>query len=276
MVSFAESAYDQLSREFNFQIKDPVPLIFYATHSAFEQNNIILNFIPEGVGAFATPGPLPHGAADRPAGRRADAADPPRADPHLPVPHAVPGQPGQGGRHLAAHLVHGGHGELHGEGRERARQDVPARRGGQRPHPARSAATDSAASSPTASATRSSTSSRSAGARKASSTSSTRSATPSARGSDRAVKRAFKLEPEDFDLEFRRWLRKKYLPQLVETGEPGDFGRVFRIENERDGRPGDLAGRLALGRPGRRASAPTRGDVDVVLFDAQKRQLSAT
>ncbi|HEX2224194.1 MAG TPA: hypothetical protein VHN15_08300, partial [Thermoanaerobaculia bacterium] len=53
VVSFAESAYDQLSREFNFQIQEPVPLIFYATHSAFEQNNIILNFIPEGTGAFA-------------------------------------------------------------------------------------------------------------------------------------------------------------------------------------------------------------------------------
>jgi hypothetical protein len=55
VVSYAESAYDQLSREFNFQIKDPVPLIYYGTHSAFEQNNIIMNFIPEGVGAFATP-----------------------------------------------------------------------------------------------------------------------------------------------------------------------------------------------------------------------------
>ncbi len=55
VVSFAESAYDKLSREFNFQIKDPVPLIFYATHSAFEQNNVLLNFIPEGVGAFASP-----------------------------------------------------------------------------------------------------------------------------------------------------------------------------------------------------------------------------
>src|SRR5262245_9162748 len=55
VVSFAESSYDDLSRSFNFQIKDPVPLIYYATHSAFEQNNVILNFIPEGVGAFASP-----------------------------------------------------------------------------------------------------------------------------------------------------------------------------------------------------------------------------
>ena len=55
VLSFAESAYDRLSREFDHQIQQPIPLVFYATHSAFEQNNIILNFIPEGVGAFASP-----------------------------------------------------------------------------------------------------------------------------------------------------------------------------------------------------------------------------
>ena len=71
VVSFAESAYDRLSREFDYQIKEPMPLIYYATHSAFEQNNIIPNFIPEGIGAFATSGALPHGAAGRPAGHRA-------------------------------------------------------------------------------------------------------------------------------------------------------------------------------------------------------------
>jgi hypothetical protein len=52
---------------------------------------------------------------------------------------------------------------------------------------------------------------------------------------DRAVKRTFKMEPEDFDLEFRRWLRKQYLPELVATGEPSDFGRVFRIGRELQG-----------------------------------------
>ena len=55
IVNFAESAYDELSRKFDHQIDDHIPLIFYATHSAFEQNNIMLNFIPEGVGAFAEP-----------------------------------------------------------------------------------------------------------------------------------------------------------------------------------------------------------------------------
>src|SRR5206468_1194698 len=42
-----------LVRKFNYQISKKIPLIFYATHSAFEQTNVDLNFIPEGVGAFA-------------------------------------------------------------------------------------------------------------------------------------------------------------------------------------------------------------------------------
>lgn len=55
VVNFAESAYDDLSRKFNYQIPKRVPLIYYATHSQFEQTNVILAFIPEGVGAFAEP-----------------------------------------------------------------------------------------------------------------------------------------------------------------------------------------------------------------------------
>jgi hypothetical protein len=55
VVDSAESAYLDLSKKFNYQISKKIPLIFYATHSAFEQSNVILNFIPEGVGAFAEP-----------------------------------------------------------------------------------------------------------------------------------------------------------------------------------------------------------------------------
>lgn len=55
VTSMAESAYDELSRRLNYQIAKPIPLIYYATHAEFEQNNVILNFIPEGVGAFAEP-----------------------------------------------------------------------------------------------------------------------------------------------------------------------------------------------------------------------------
>jgi Tol biopolymer transport system component len=55
VVDTAESAYDTLSRALNYQITKKIPLIYYHTHSAFEQTNVDLNFIPEGVGAFAEP-----------------------------------------------------------------------------------------------------------------------------------------------------------------------------------------------------------------------------
>ncbi|MGE5236409.1 MAG: hypothetical protein ACM3O7_08685 [Acidobacteriota bacterium] len=55
LASFAESAYDELARKLNFQITEPIPIIAYATHAEFEQTNVIVEFIPEGVGAFAVP-----------------------------------------------------------------------------------------------------------------------------------------------------------------------------------------------------------------------------
>lgn len=55
LASFAESAYDELARKLNFQVPEPIPLIAYATHADFEQTNVIVAFIPEGVGAFAEP-----------------------------------------------------------------------------------------------------------------------------------------------------------------------------------------------------------------------------
>ncbi len=55
VASYAESAYDELARKLNFQITKPVPIIAYASHAEFEQNNVIVEFIEEGVGAFASP-----------------------------------------------------------------------------------------------------------------------------------------------------------------------------------------------------------------------------
>ncbi|MDQ5871653.1 MAG: hypothetical protein M3547_05545 [Acidobacteriota bacterium] len=55
VASYAESAYDDISRALNYQIPKPINLIYYATHADFEQTNTILNFIPEGIGAFALP-----------------------------------------------------------------------------------------------------------------------------------------------------------------------------------------------------------------------------
>jgi hypothetical protein len=55
MVSYAESAYLYLSRELDHEPKFRIPLIYYRTHGEFEQTNISLSEIPEYVGAFAEP-----------------------------------------------------------------------------------------------------------------------------------------------------------------------------------------------------------------------------
>src|SRR5215470_5789384 len=55
VASYAESAYDDISRALNFQIPKPINIIYYATHSEFEQTNTLQGFLPEGLGAFALP-----------------------------------------------------------------------------------------------------------------------------------------------------------------------------------------------------------------------------
>ena len=55
VASYAESAYDDISRALNFQVPKPINIIYYSTHSEFEQTNTLNEFIPEGVGAFALP-----------------------------------------------------------------------------------------------------------------------------------------------------------------------------------------------------------------------------
>jgi WD40 repeat protein len=55
VASYAESAYDDISRALNFQVPKPINIIYYATHSDFEQTNTLGSFIPEAFGAFALP-----------------------------------------------------------------------------------------------------------------------------------------------------------------------------------------------------------------------------
>lgn len=268
VVSFAESAYDQLARGFNFQIKDPIPLIYYATHSAFEQNNIILNFIPEGVGAFASPARfrmvLPVDMADselmelilhelthifeyhmlfQGSLAKAVASAPPTWFMEGLASYMAKDETARDKMFLRDAVVNdrippvsrADFGGFFAYRFGHAVFDFIEERWGREGfldflYEIRNTV----------------------GARP-----------------DRAVQRAFKLEPEEFDIEFRRWLRKKYLPQLVETGEPSDFGRLFRIENQNDSREtspaaspsGDLVAAVSV----------STGDVDVVLFDARKR-----
>jgi Tol biopolymer transport system component len=55
VVNWSETAYEILSQRLNHQLSKKIPIIFFKTHSEFEQQNVIPMFLPEGVGAFAEP-----------------------------------------------------------------------------------------------------------------------------------------------------------------------------------------------------------------------------
>ena len=271
VVSIAESSYDQLSRAFNYQIKEPTPLIFYATHSAFEQNNVILNFIPEGVGAFASPERF-----------------------RMVLPVDVPdAQLSQLILHELTHIFQY-HILFQGKISERVTSGPPTWfMEGMASYMAKDESSrdrkylrDAVVNDQIPSVTKGDfggffayrfghavfdfiedrwgkegfldfiEETRNTFGGKV----------------DRAVKRAFRMEPEDFDIEFRRWLRKKYLPELVKTGEPSDFGHIYRLGDQDRGGwvtspsaspSGDLVA----------AISNYRGKTDVVLFNAKDRKL---
>jgi len=55
IVSYAESAYVDLSKSLDHELRFRVPLVVYKTHGEFLQTNITLSELPEGVAAFAEP-----------------------------------------------------------------------------------------------------------------------------------------------------------------------------------------------------------------------------
>ena len=55
VVSYAESAYADLSKSLDHELRFRVPLVIYKTHGEFLQTNITLAELPEGVAAFAEP-----------------------------------------------------------------------------------------------------------------------------------------------------------------------------------------------------------------------------
>ncbi len=271
VASIAESAYDRLSRDFNYQIKDPVPLIFYATHSAFEQNNIILNFIPEGVGAFASPARfrmvMP---VDLPDGElmalmlhelthifqyhilfqgrfsAAVATSPPTWFMEGMASYMAKDESSRDRMFLRDAVVNDripsvtrDFGGFFAYRFGHAVFDFIEERWG------RDGFLDFVYE------TRNSLGSR----------------------VDRAIKRTFKLDPEDFDAEFRRWLRKKYLPQLIETGEPGDFGRPFRVREREEPITYELSPVASPSGDLVAAFSTFKGESDIVLFDSRKRRL---
>jgi len=268
VVSFAESAYDELSRFFDYQIQDPTPLIIYQTHSAFQQQNVIVNGVPEGVAAFATPSrfrmvmPI-------------DLPDPELLDlikhelTHIFQYHILfRGRFGSGLRGrpptwfiegMASYVA-----QDEGKADKKYIRDavvndnIPpiewqgggffAYRYGHAVFEFIEERWGKEGVLDLMYEMRSTIGSR----------------------IERAVEKAFRMDAEDFNAELRRWLRQRYLPQLVATGEPGDFGRPFRIDGTFPGQEvspaaspsGDLVAALTTDKQ----------EVDISLFDAQKRR----
>ncbi|MFQ5742956.1 MAG: hypothetical protein ACE5HV_05125 [Acidobacteriota bacterium] len=55
VVAFAERSYDLISRQLDHELSVRTPIIFYQTHAEFQQTHIVPFFLPEGVAAFAEP-----------------------------------------------------------------------------------------------------------------------------------------------------------------------------------------------------------------------------
>ncbi len=270
VVSFAESAYDQLSQTFDYQIQKPTSLIFYETHSAFEQNNEIPNFIPEGVGAFATD-------LRKRMFMPVDLSDPDlwalmlHELTHIFQYHILFG--GSTGRGVAAGapqwLMEGMASFMEGE--ESARDKMFVR--------------DAVVNDMIPPITQGGASGffayrfgyavfefmvdrwgqegfrdfliefrNTLGGRVG-----------------RAIERAFQMSPQDFDAEFRRWLRKRYLAELLETGEPSDFGRLFRADHT--GRSAEISPTASPSGDLVAAFTTYKNDVDLALFDTKDRIL---
>jgi WD40 repeat protein len=268
VVSFAESAYDELSREFDYQMTKPTSLIFYETHSAFEQNNIISNFIPEGTGAFAT-------SIRNRMFLPVDLSNPALMElilhelTHIFQYHIVFG--GRTGRGVAANaplwFMEGMASYMEGEESARDKMFVRDAVVNDNIPPITRANVDGFLAYRFGYSVFEFIEDRWGNEGFRDFIIEVRNTFGARVG--KAVERAFQMSPEDFDAEYRRWARRRYLTELLETGEPADFGRLFRASPYKPSQEtspvaspsGDLVA----------AFSTVKNDVDVVLFDAENR-----
>jgi hypothetical protein len=228
VVSMAESAYDELSRRLNYQIPKRIPIIYFATHAEFEQNNVDLSFIPEGVGAFAEPA----------RNRMVLPIDVPDEKLQQLIQHELTHVfqyeilfGGRLGRALTSNVptwVMEGMASYYGNDeddkdrmflRDAVNQDLippitkvqiegyPAYRFGHAVYDFMEAEWGRDAVRDFVFEYRSFL----------------------GRDISVALRRAFEIQPDDFDLKFRRYLRKKYLPLLATKGEASEYGERFRV-----------------------------------------------
>ncbi len=277
VVSYAESAYDELSQAFNYKIEEATPLIFYETHSDFEQTNIILNFIPEGVGAFATP--LRN--------RMVLPVDLPGQElyelllhelTHIFQYHMIFGANLSKGvasapptwfmEGMASYMAHDENARDTMYLRDAVVNDrippVTLDFGGFFAYRFGHAVFDYIEERWGKEGVRDFMIE-------------TRNTLGARVG--RSLERTFQITPEDFNADFRRWLRRKYLPELVATGEPADFGRRFRARpglsraqtSPAASPSGDLL--VAFSTDGTVYGGTGSPQVDVVLYDSQRREV---
>ena len=87
-----------------------------------------------------------------------------------------------------------------------------------------------------------------------------------------ALKRAFEIEPDDFNLKFRRYLRRKYLPLLAVKGEASEYGERFRVGAWE--RPSYEVGAAPSPSGDFVATLTTyKDDVDIALLSTKTRKL---
>jgi Tol biopolymer transport system component len=270
VVDNAESAYDDLSRKFNFQISKKIPIIYYHTHSAFEQTNVDLNFIPEGVGAFAEPTRnrmvLPIDTTDEKLlqlithemthvfeyeilfqGKLGKTIT---ANPPLWFMEGLASFMGQDEdtkdrmvlrdavvNDQVPHITHAqGGGYFAYRFGHAVFEYIQQKYGWEGLRDFVYEYRNTIGSSV-----------------------------------DKALKRAFDVTPEEFDSHFRTWLRKRYLPALVAKGEPQEYGEPFKINTDIESEeispvPSPSGDLLA-------AITTYKEDADVVLFNIPERKL---
>lgn len=269
VVDNAESAYDDLSRKFNYQISKKIPLIYYGTHSAFEQTNVDLNFIPEAYGAFA---------------------EPVRNRMVLPIDTTD-----EKLLQLITHeLTHVFEYELLFQGKlgKTITADPPlwlmeglaSFMAQDEDSKDRMVLRDAVVTDQVPAITRNpqgyfayrfghavfSYMQQKYGIE------GVRDFVYEYRNTlgnsvDKALKRAFDVTPEEFDTKFRTWLRKQYLPALVAKGEPQEYGDPFKVGDEQ--RSAEIAPAVSPSGDLLASFTTYKEDVDIALFNIPERKL---
>jgi len=269
VASYAESAYDDVSRQLNFQVPKPINLIYYATHSDFEQTNTLQNFIPEGVGAFALPSRnrmvLPVDLPDEKLQQLIQHE----------LTHVFQFEILFGGNYLRAATTNAPQWFTEGMasyfGNDEDNKDrmvlrdavladqVPevSRRGIQGFFAYRfgHAVFDFIAAEWGKDAVREFI---------------YEFRNQIGSSIEKAVKRQFNISGEDFDIRFRRYLRQRYLKILTERGEPIDFGEQFRVV---DNPSAETSPRFYPSGDFVAALSTYKEDADVIVMSTQERHL---